>query len=65
MFVSIGEGLFVDICSGSGADLAVAAQSDDRGPDEPGDGDSAEESIKYSNQNGKRLDLLKLVDDLD
>ena len=65
MFVSVGESLFVDICSGSGADLAIAAQADDRGPDEPSEGNSAEESIKYSDQNGKRLDLLKLVDDFD
>ena len=64
LFVSIWEGLFCNVCGGSGADLTIAAKSDNCSPDEPSEGDSAEQSIEYSYKNGKRLDLLKLVDDL-
>ena len=64
MFISIREGLFCNVCRGSGADLTIAAKSDKCSPDKPSEGNSAEQSIKYSYKNGKRLDLLKLVDDL-
>ena len=64
LFVSIREGLFCNVCRGSGADLTIAAKSDNCSPDKPSEGNSAEQSIAYSDKNGKRLALLKLVDDL-